>query len=112
VGAEVAEATRENFRELVSEGVVLVDVWGASCQTCLALRPTVDRMAEERDDLKVIALEAPKARRLCIEMKVMSLPAFLLFKDGEEVSRLASPDLTEDALSEWVDQSLDRVRSN
>ena len=110
MGAAVAEATRENFRELVSEGVVLVDMWGTSCQTCLALRPTVDKLAEERDDLEVIALEAPKARRLCLELKVMSLPAFLLFKDGEEVSRLASPDLTEDALTEWVDRSLDKLR--
>lgn len=110
MGAAVAEATRENFRELVSDGVVLVDMWGTSCQTCLALRPTVDKLAEERDDLKVIALEAPKARRLCIELKVMSLPAFLLYKDGEEVSRLASPDLTDDALTEWVDRSLDKLR--
>ena len=104
--AAIEEATKENFRELVSDGFVLVDLWGTSCQTCLALMPHVERLAEERDDVKVVKLEAPKARRLCIELKVMGLPAFLLFEDGEEVARLAAPDLSPAALDEWLDQEL------
>jgi thioredoxin-like negative regulator of GroEL len=33
----VAEATRENFDELVESGTTLVDVWGPDCRPCLAL---------------------------------------------------------------------------
>ncbi len=106
VPAAIAEATKDNFRELVSDGLVLVDLWGTSCQTCLALMPHVERMAEERDDVKVIKLEAPKARRLCMELKVLGLPAFLLFQDGEEVARLAAPDLSPGALDEWLDREV------
>ncbi|MDP9070118.1 MAG: thioredoxin family protein [Actinomycetota bacterium] len=104
--AAIAEATKDNFRDLVSEGRVLVDLWGTSCQTCLALMPHVERLADERPDLKVVKLEAPKARRLCIELKVMGLPAFLLFEDGEEVDRLAAPDLSASGLESWLDQAL------
>jgi thiol-disulfide isomerase/thioredoxin len=105
--AGVAEATREDFRDLVAEGLVLVDVWGPSCAICLALMPHVEALADQRDDLRVVKLEAPKARRLCIELRVMGLPAFLLFRDGEEVARLAEPDLEPARLKAWLDEALD-----
>ncbi len=109
VGAAIAEATKDNFRDLVAEGVVLVDLWGTSCQTCMALMPAVERLADERG-LNLVKLEAPKARRLCMELKVLSLPAFLLYHDGAEVARLAAPDVTEAGLTSWLDQSLEQVR--
>ena len=102
----VAEATKETFRDLVAEGTTLVDVWGTDCQPCMALLPFVERLAEERDDVRVVKLEAPKARRLCIEMRVMGLPAFLLFKDGEEVGRINGADLNESKLQTWLDETL------
>ncbi len=88
----VTEATRDNFQEVVSEGTVLVDVWGPDCQPCLALNPHVDALAEEHAGaLKVVKLEAPKARRLCMSMGLMGLPVFLLFRDGKEVDRIGGP---------------------
>jgi thiol-disulfide isomerase/thioredoxin len=105
----VAEATRDNFSELIADGTVLVDVWGPECVPCVALTPHVERLAEERPDLKVAKLEAPKNRRLCIDMKVMGMPAFLLFRDGAEVARLSDPDLTPDALIAWLDTTLETL---
>jgi len=109
VPGTLQEVTKDNFRELVSEGTTLVDMWGPDCTTCLALMPDVERIAEEKQDVKVVTLEAPKARRLCMELKVMGLPAFLLFRDGEEVSRLAGPSLSASALQEWLDENLEEV---
>ncbi len=78
----------------MSDGLVLVEVWGPDCKPCLALMPEVERLAEERPELGVVKLEAPAARRLCMELRVMGLPAFLLFHDGEEVSGLNGADIT------------------
>ena len=103
------EVTKENFREVVSEGTTLVDMWGPDCTTCLALMPDVERIAEEKQGVKVVTLEAPKARRLCMELKVMGLPAFLLFREGEEVSRLAGPTVSAPALEQWLDENLEEV---
>jgi thiol-disulfide isomerase/thioredoxin len=105
--AGMVEATREDFRDLVADGVVLVDIWGPSCASCLALMPHVEALAGKRDDMRVVKLEAPKARRLCMELRVMGLPAFLLFRDGEEVARLAEPDLEPARLDAWLDEALD-----
>lgn len=102
----VVEGTKETFRHLVSDGVVLVDVWGPECRPCFALMPHVERQAEERPELTVVKLEAPKARRLCMELRVMGLPAFLLFHDGEEVGRLGGPDVTPEGLGAWLDEAM------
>ncbi|MGH8886611.1 MAG: thioredoxin family protein [Egibacteraceae bacterium] len=103
----VVEATKDTFHDLVTAPLVLVDVWGPSCQPCLALTPTVERLAAARPELVVVKLEAPKARRLCIELGVMGLPAFLLFRDGKEAARLTAADLDAASLERWLDDTLD-----
>ena len=109
MAVDIAEATKDNFRELVAEGTVMVDLWGTSCTVCLALMPQVERLAEEHPEMRVVKLEAPKARRLCMELKVLGLPAFLMFQDGQEVSRLGGQDLSAEELEQWVDKNLSEV---
>ena len=106
----VAEATRENFDELDMSGNVLVDVWGPDCRPCLALMPHVEKLAEARDDLKVVKLEAPKARRVCIRLGVHALPTFLLMRDGEEVARLSASTISPTQLNDWLDKTLDDMQ--
>jgi thioredoxin-like negative regulator of GroEL len=106
----VSQATRENFDGLVESGTTLVDVWGPDCRPCLALKPHVEKLAEERDDLAVVMLEAPKARRVCIRLKVHGLPTFLLMHDGEEVARLSASTISPTQLNDWLDKSLEDMR--
>ena len=106
----VSEATRENFDELVGSGTTLVDVWGPECRPCLALKPHVEKLAEARDDISVVMLEAPKARRVCIRLKVHGLPTFLLLHDGDEVARLSASTISPAELNTWLDKSLDEMR--
>ena len=109
--SEPIEAPRETFDELVESGTVLVDVWGPDCKPCLALMPHVEKLAEKRaDELRVVKLEAPKARRACINLKVHGLPTFLLMKDGEEVSRLSASSISPAELNSWLDKSLDEMK--
>jgi thioredoxin 1 len=106
----IAEATKENFWDLVGTGTVLVDVWGPDCRPCLALMPAVASLAERQADwLSVVKLEAPKARRLCMELKVMSMPAFILFQDGQEKARLSDPALNVMQLNQWVNEQKKEV---
>ncbi len=106
----LTEATRENFDELVGSGTTLVDVWGPDCQPCLALMPHVEKLADERDNLRVVKLEAPKARRVCIRLGVHGLPTFLLMHDGQEVSRLSASRISPKQLSDWLDKSLEEIK--
>jgi thioredoxin-like negative regulator of GroEL len=102
----VVEASRENFHELVAQGLTLVDVWGPLCRPCLALMPHVARLAEEHPELQVVKLEAPQARRLCIELRVHGLPTFLLMREGQEVGRLSAATISPAQLRGWLEEQL------
>ena len=105
--SELIEATRENFDELVESGTTLVDVWGPECRPCIALMPHVEKVAKAREDhLKVVKLEAPKARRVCIRLQVHGLPTFLLMRDGEEFARLSASTIAPAQLDQWLDENL------
>ena len=106
------EVTRDNFEEVTGEGVTLVDVWGPQCTQCKALMPDVEKIEEEKgDELKVVKLEAPKARRLMMKLKLTGLPAFLIYKDGEEISR-HDGNVTADSLKKWVDETLSELTAD
>ena len=108
---EVLEATREDFHDLVADGLVMVDVWGPQCRPCMALMPHVARIAEERPELKVVKLESTKARRVCIELKVHGLPTFMLLRDGEEIGRLSAPEISPAQLREWLADQLTKAKN-
>lgn len=102
------EVTKETFEEeVIRSGVpVVVDFWGPQCVACLALMPQVEKLAQEHADrIKITKVEAPKNRRLCLELKVLSLPTFLFYKDGTEVERL-SGNVTIGALEESIKRLL------
>ena len=85
------EINSDSFEQEVlrSSQPVLVDFWGPQCGPCLALMPKVEALTERYGEkVKITKVEAPKNRRLCLNLKVMSLPTFLFFKDGREVERL------------------------
>jgi thioredoxin 1 len=109
VAGALTEATKENFRELVAEGLSMVDVWGPSCQPCFALMPHFERLAAAHPEVTALKLEAPKARRLCMELRLLGLPVFLVFKDGEEVARLDGADISPEKLESWLEDSLKRA---
>ena len=80
---------------LQSEVPVLVDFWGPQCVPCLALMPQVIEFGERHGGrLKVAKIDATKNRRFCLQMRVLGLPTFLVFQNGEEVERLSGGNLT------------------
>ena len=105
----MVEATKDNFRELVAAGTVLVDVWGPGCAPCVAMMPRIEELAEvvkAEKDVEVVKLDSSKNRRLCIDHRIMGLPAFLLFRDGKEVGRIGGNDVTFDRMTKWVSDNL------
>jgi thioredoxin 1 len=86
------EVKADTYKEEVLESInpVLVDFWGPSCVPCLALSPLVDSLADKYvGKLKVVKVDASKNRRLCLDLKVLGLPTFVLYKDGKEVGRFS-----------------------
>lgn len=99
------ELTKDNFEEEVlnSEGYVMVDFWGPSCEPCLALMPHVKEFEKTYGDkIKFTSLDVSKARRLAMGQKVMGLPVIAIYKDGERIDGVVGEDATADAVEELL----------
>ncbi len=81
--------TAEDFKEVVldSEKPVLVDFWAKWCGPCQTMGPIVEELADELQDMKVCKLDIDEAMEIARQYRVMSIPTFLIFKNGEVISR-------------------------
>jgi thioredoxin 1 len=74
---------------------VLVDYWGPRCGPCLKLMPWVEKLADEvADTATIVKLNTAENRRLAINQRVMGLPTFALYANGQEVQRLTGDEVT------------------
>ena len=79
----------DNFKAEVldAKGLVLVDFWATWCGPCQTMGPVVDELAQELTDVKVGKVNVDEQMALAREYKVMSIPTFLVFKDGKVAER-------------------------
>jgi thioredoxin 1 len=56
--------------------------------------------------LKIVKVDSSKNRRLCIDLRVMGLPAFLLYDSGQELGRLAGKDVSASGITGLLDSKL------
>ena len=86
----VIELTKQNFQSEVAESKekVLIDFWASWCGPCRMVSPIVDEIAEESPaGVKVCKVNVDEQMALAREYKVMSIPTFLVFKDGKVAER-------------------------
>ena len=69
---------------LGSEQPVIVDFWAEWCGPCHMVSPVLDQIATERqDELRVVKVNIDEEPELAQRYGVMSIPAIVLFKDGQ-----------------------------
>ena len=73
---------------LESEQPVLVDFWAAWCPPCRLMNPVLDELNAERDDIKIVSVDADTEQELAVEYGVLGLPTFVLFQNGAPVTSL------------------------
>ena len=86
----VINLTSENFEKevLKEEKPILIDFWASWCGPCKMMGPVVEQIAEDaKDVVKVCKLNIDEELNLATKYNVMSIPTFILFKDGKEVER-------------------------
>ena len=103
------EINKDNYHQIVGEDSkpTVVDFWGPKCVRCIELMPTMEEIAEQnKEKMRLLKVDTTGNRRLCMGLRLLSLPAFLFYREGEEVGRISGNDLSEDDLRNAVDKFL------
>ena len=86
----VIALNENNFEEevLKCDKPVLIDFWASWCGPCRMMSPVIDAIAEEKQDsVKVCKINIDEEQNLAGKYNVMSIPTFVVIKDGKETGR-------------------------
>ncbi len=90
VPGKIIELTYDSLKEIVANSSVpvFIDLWAPWCGPCRAVAPIMEQLAKEYGDkIQFTKLNMEEYPAVGEEFKVMSIPTFLMFKDGKLATR-------------------------
>ena len=84
----VQKLNQNKFNNAIANGTALVDFYADWCGPCRMVSPIVDEIAEERNDITVGKVNVDDENALAMKYGVMSIPTLIVFKDGQEKTRI------------------------
>jgi len=87
---EPVHVTDSNFNEIVNKhSLALIDCWAPWCGPCLALTPTIEKLAEEYAGKVFIGkLNVDENLKTAERFQIFSIPTMLIIENGKEVDRI------------------------
>jgi len=79
----------ENFNDIIKSGkLTLVDFYATWCGPCKMMHPVLEQLKEDLgESIRIIKIDVDKNEAISTQYRIMSVPTFMLFKNGEAVWR-------------------------
>lgn len=79
----VKQINSDEFKEVIKEGKVVVDLFATWCGPCKMLSPVLDEISEEITTTKFYKIDVDDNEDIAREYNVMSIPTVLVFENGK-----------------------------
>lgn len=79
----VKQINSDEFKEVIKEGKVVVDLFATWCGPCKMLSPVLDEISKEITTTKFYKIDVDDNEDIAREYNVMSIPTVLVFENGE-----------------------------
>jgi len=93
----VTELSGKEFDNFTKEEVVLIDFYADWCMPCLMMAPVIEDIARKfKGKIKFGKVNIEDNQELAQKFRIVSLPTFMLFKDGKQVDQFVGSRPIED----------------
>ncbi|MGB3592228.1 MAG: thioredoxin [Nonlabens sp.] len=78
-----------SFKELVNGDVpVLIDFYATWCGPCQTMLPVLDQLKQDLGNaVRILKIDVDKNQALATKFNVRGVPAFMIYKNGEQIWR-------------------------
>lgn len=80
------------LKELVAKGRVVVEFSADWCPDCRFLEPAMPQIEADFPQSKFIKIDRDGSLDLVKSMKILGIPSFVVYQDGQEIGRLVNGD--------------------
>ena len=83
------ELNKNNFEKEVKNNKILVlDAWAVWCAPCRITSPIFEDLSKEMKNITFAKLNVDENQEIASKFGIMSIPTFIIFKDGKEADRI------------------------
>lgn len=95
---------KNEFKDVVSDGYVLVDFFATWCGPCKMLSPVLEEVENERSEVTIAKVDIDDNIEIAKSFGVMSVPTLILFKNGEVIDKKIGY-MPKEKLTSWLEEN-------